>query len=310
MHALRFGLSWSQPDPVGWRRLARDIEAIGYQTLYVSDHFVEGMLAPFAALAVAAEVTERIHVGTLVLNNDFRHPVAVAREAATLSILSGGRFELGLGAGHMRSEYDEVGIPFAPASIRAARLAEAASIVRRLLAGETVSHTGEHYRISGHRLEPTPPATPLLIGGNGDRVLRAAALEADAVSFTGFGPSPDGADVSLTHFSADGLADRIAHVQRHAGPRFDDLRLQVLVQAVHVTSAAREVVERYSAHWRLPPETVADSPFLLIGTVDDIAMQLQERSQRFGVSEWVTRAESRLSDQRLGTLAPVIERLA
>src|SRR4051794_25882849 len=138
------------------------------------------MLSPFSAMVAAAEATERLHVGTLVLNNDFRHPVVVAREAAAVDLLTDGRLELGLGAGHMKFEYDEAGLRFDPAAVRVARMTESAEIIRRLLAGDTVSFLGEHYQLDGHRCFPVPRShVPLLIGGNGRKVLRAAARFAD-----------------------------------------------------------------------------------------------------------------------------------
>jgi probable F420-dependent oxidoreductase len=147
---FRFGLSVrGASSREEWRRKAADAEARGFDTLLVADHLVDGMLAPLAALAVAGEATERIRLGTLVLNNDFRHPVVLAREAATLDLLTGGRLEVGLGAGHMKSEYDEAGLPFDPAAVRVARMGEAAEILRRLWAGEALHFAGRHYTVEG-----------------------------------------------------------------------------------------------------------------------------------------------------------------
>src|SRR5437764_9965385 len=145
MRPFRFGVSiWGASSRAEWQAKARRAEAAGFDTMLVADHLVEGMFPPFTALVAAAEATEHLRVGTLVVNNDFRHPVLLAREAAAVDMLSGGRLELGLGAGHMQSEYTEAGIPYDPASVRVERLAEAVTIVKGLLEGETVTFQGHH----------------------------------------------------------------------------------------------------------------------------------------------------------------------
>ena len=162
---------------------ARKIEALGYDMLTVPDHLTD-LIAPMPALVSAAEATQRLRVGTNVLNNDFRHPVLVAREAAAVDLLTDGRLQLGLGAGSIRSEYDQAGFGFDTGGARVARLAEAVAIIKGLLEGEQVSFTGRHYRVTGHRIEPLPvqrPHPPILIGGNGRRLLALAAREADIV---------------------------------------------------------------------------------------------------------------------------------
>jgi len=306
-HPIRFGVSGAfSGDPQRWAETARRAEAIGFDVLHIADHLVASALAPFAAAGVALGATERLHVGTLVLNNDFRHPVIVAREAATLGLLSGGRFELGLGAGHMKFEYDEAGIAFDPAAVRVERMAEAAVIVRGLLAGDDVTFHGTHYRVEGHRLGAVPARTPLLIGGNGRRVLQTAAQVADIVGFTGFLPSEDGSGSRLTHLDGDGVARRVAVVREAAGSRFGDLELQVLVQYVCVTERRQAEAERIAERWKIPIETVLDSPFLMLGTVGHIAEQILGWRERLGVTAFATFATRPESDQRLDTLEPVI----
>jgi probable F420-dependent oxidoreductase len=166
-----------------------------------------------SCLAVAAEATERIDLGTMVLAVDFRHPAILAREVAMLAERSGGRFELGIGAGHMQSEWDAIGLPFDPATTRISRLEEAVIVLVRLLTGEPVTFDGQHYHLDEHRCWPVPSSpVPILVGGNGDRVLRIAARHADIVGFTGFGPTGGGRGVTITHFTPAGLAERIALV--------------------------------------------------------------------------------------------------
>ena len=184
---LHYDPSDGTPVPVrtlgGLRRLPGGVaarrrghaEALGFDTLLVADHLVE-MLPPLLPLAFAAEATDRLRVGTFVINNDFRHPVVLAREAASLGMLTEGRFELGLGAGHMKPEYDQVGIPFDAAGVRVDRLAEAVPLIRMLLDGEEVTHEGEHYRVTAHRAWPVlEPAhrVPILVGGNGRACCRS-----------------------------------------------------------------------------------------------------------------------------------------
>jgi len=184
-------------------------------------------------------------------------------------------------------------------------------VVRRLLEGEELTFRGTHYTVAGHRAYPVPAARPpLLVGGNGDLLLTVAAERADIVGFTGIRLSPDGARGVPTHFTADGLEERIAFVRERAGPRFDALELHVLVQHVIVTADRRRAAEDETRRARgLTPEQVLDSPFLLIGTPEQMADTLRERSERFGVGYWTVFASRPGSEQTLETMAPVIARL-
>jgi probable F420-dependent oxidoreductase len=206
----------------------------------------------------------------------------------------------------MKSEYDEVGLGFDAAGVRVERLAESVDLVRRLLVGETVTHAGEHYRLDGHRCFPVPSSpVPLLIGGNGTRLLQLAATAADIVGFAGFHQVHGTSDVALSHFTAAGLEDRLAVVREAAGPRFDDLELNLLVQVVRVTDDRRAEAEELAEHFpRLTAEDLLDSPFLLLGTHQQMAEQLVERRERFGVSYVVVFEPSHID------LAPVVEHLA
>jgi len=303
---FRFGVSarfaWA---PDAWRDLAHDSESTGFDTLLLADHLSD-MLPPMVPLASAAEVTTTLRLGTLVLNNDFHHPAWLAREAAALDALTGGRFELGMGAGHMKAEYDQVGLPFDRAGVRVDRLVESVAVVRSLLAGEQVTHAGDHYTLAGHRCFPMPAGPiPLLIGGNGTRVLQLAATAADIVGFTGFHQVEGTRDTGLSHFTAAGLDDRIAVVRAAAGERFAELELNLLVQVVTVTRDRRAAAEAMTT--RLPGmsvDEILDSPFLLLGTLGQIADQLVERRERFAVSYIA------VFEPAHRALAPVVERLA
>lgn len=287
---FRFGVSLRFPATrEEWRAKGRRAESLGYDILHVSDH-LDAMSPPLTAIAFAAEATERIRIGTFVLNNDFRHPALLAREVAALDLLSGGRFELGLGAGHMEAEYRAAGLAFDPGPVRLARLGESLAVIGRLLAGEEVSVEGEHYRFDRYTSAPLPAQAkvPLLVGGNSRQVLRLAARHVDIVSFIGFFHPEGGRRVNLSHFTAEGLDDRLAIVREAAGDRFASRELNALIQSVVMTNDR----EREAAKWaaRTPGVTAAqflESPFVLFGTVAEMAEQLRQRRDRFGLSYFV-----------------------
>jgi probable F420-dependent oxidoreductase len=262
---LRFGLHTALPRGTEFGAFANSVQDAGFDVLTIPDHLVASV-SPFSGAMAAAVATDRLHTGTLVLNNDLRHPVDTAREAATVAAISGGRFELGLGAGHMKSEYDAAGIRFDSGKTRVDRLIEAA-------AGELVAAPGV--------------AVPLLVGGNGTRVLQLAGRVADIAGLAGFSHNRDATKVELTHFDAAGLEDRIAVVRDAAADRFDAIELNALIQFV-VPTDDREASagELAAAFGGISPEFVLDSPFVLLGTHEQMAEALVERQQRFGVSYW------------------------
>src|SRR3989442_1237959 len=182
MRPFRFGVNVVRAGSrAEWMDKARKVEDLGYSVLGVPDHLTE-IFAPMPALVSAATATKTLRVATDVLNNDFRHPVLVAREAATVDLLTDGRLEIGVGAGYVKSEYDQAGLRFDPGGIRVERLAEAVVIVKGLLAGDQVTFTGKHYQVTDHKIHPVAvpkPNPPVLIGGNGPRLLTLAAKEAD-----------------------------------------------------------------------------------------------------------------------------------
>lgn len=270
-------------------RLPQAVEAAGFDVLAFPDHLVPSV-SPFAGATAAAMATQRLHTGTLVLNNDFRHPVDTAREAAGVATLAEGRFELGLGAGHRRSEYDAAGITFDSGATRVARLIESAHLIRALLDAEPVDFDGQHYRVhaeAGSLVAPPKVRVPLLVGGNGTEVLRLGGRIADIVGLAGISHNRDATQVRFTHFDADGLADRIAVVRHAAGDRFEAIELNALIQAVVCTNdrnaAAAELAATLGG---ITPEQLLESPFLLLGTHEQMAEALAARQRRFGVSYW------------------------
>jgi probable F420-dependent oxidoreductase len=285
----RFGLHSALPRGTDFGDFAVSVEAAGFDVLTIPDHLVAS-LSPFAGAAAAAVATSRLHTGTLVLNNDLRHPVETAREASTVAAISGGRFELGLGAGHMKSEYDAAGIRFDPGGTRVDRLIESANIVRRLLAGEAVDVDGAHYCVraaAGELVAPPDVSTPLLIGGNGTRVLQLAGRVADIVGLAGFSHNREATKVNLTHFDSAGLRDRIGIVREAAGDRFESIELNALIQfVVETDDREASAAELAAAFGGISSDFVLDSPFVLLGTHEQMAEDLTERQRRFGVSYW------------------------
>ncbi len=306
MKPFRFGVNVrTAGSGADWADKARKVEALGYSVLCVPDHLAE-LLAPLPALAAAAAATKHLRVGTAVLNNDFRHPVLLAREAATLDVLSDGRLELGLGAGHMQSEYEQVGLAFDPGATRVERLEEAVVIVKRLLEGEPVTSGGRHYRVTGHTIHPRPiqrPRPPVFIGGNAPRLLTVAAREADIVGLTGITFRRGGKEPDVSDFRASVVDERVRLVRETAGDR--SLELNALVQRVIVTDDRRKAAEELAVgRWaQLTPEEILESPYVLVGTEDRIVEDLQARRERWGIS-YVTTHELFMD-----ALAPIVARL-
>ena len=266
------------------------------------------LLAPFPALAAAAAATTRLRVGTGVLNNDLRHPLLTAREAATLDVLSDGRLELGIGAGHMQSEYAQMGLAFDAGATRVERLAEAVVIVKRLLEGEAVSFAGRHYRVTAHTLHPRPiqrPRPPLFIGGNAPRLLAVAAREADIVGLTGIAFRRGGAQPDVSDFRAAAVDERVRLLRETAAGRFEQLELNALVQRVIVTDDRHKAAQELTARWpHLTADDLLASPYVLLGTVDQLVDNLRARRDRWGISYVMTH------EPFMDALAPVVARLA
>jgi probable F420-dependent oxidoreductase len=307
---LRFGVHVFAPSGHDeWVSIARRAEGVGFSVLTVPDHLIDGCLSPFAALAVVAEATSTLRFGTLVLNNDLRHPALVAREALALDSLSGGRVELGVGAGSAMSvpEYESTGLRLDDGGTRVARLAEAVEVLDGLLRGDDVTFTGDHYRLVAHRAWPAPtqrPRPPILVGGNGRRLVRMAAERADIVSLSGIGKTKsDGVTHDATGFSPAAVDERVALVRAASGGR--DVELQALVQRVIITDDARHAAERVREPMpELSIDDILATPFLWVGTVESICEHVLEVRQRWGFSYLTVFHDS------LETAAPVIARLA
>jgi probable F420-dependent oxidoreductase len=286
--------------------MARKCEDMGYSTLYLPDHLDE-QWAPMVACTVAAEATTTLRVGSLVLDNDFRHPVLAAREAATLDVVTGGRFEFGIGAGWLTADYEQSGIPMDRPSVRIARLAESLEIMRSLWQTGTATFSGEYYQVPGAKGFPepvTPGGPPLVIGGGGRRILTLAGRYASIVSVVpSLAAGYIGPEVAAEAI-LDRYHDRVRWAREAAGERAGDLELQCWTAAVQVVPNADEVIESLAPLFDLTPDQLRAAPLALIGTASEIAETLRKRREELGFSYIV------VHEAEMDALAPVIAELA
>ncbi len=305
---FRFGVQCGgDRDRTGLEQLARKIEALGYSTFYVPDHFVDTQMAPMVAMAVAAEATTTLRVGALVFDNDYKHPAILAKEIATLDRLSDGRVELGIGAGWQLVDYDALGIPYDAAGVRVDRLEEALTVIKGSWGPESFSFSGTHYTITDYNGSPAPtqqPHPPILVGGGGPRVLRLAGREADIV---GINPNLRAGAVTndaATNSVAEMIDQKVIWVREGAGARFDDIELQIRYFFAAITDDRRSLAEAVAPGFGLGAEAILEAGTTCVGTIDEICDQLVARRERWGVSYVV------IGDDLFESFAPVVERLA
>jgi probable F420-dependent oxidoreductase len=317
---FRFAVqAFSASSAAEWRDKARRAEALGYSALHLADHFLgpgEAItktghpiqeLAAVPAMAAAAEATRELRIGCRVFCMDYRHPVILAKEAATIDLLSEGRLELGLGAGWLRGEYEAAGIPFDPPGERIGRLAETVELVKALLAEGPVEHRGQYFRVSGFQGAPRPvqrPHPPIMIGGGSRRVLQLAARQADIVSFNFNNRSGVmGADGIQTS-TAEETEKKVAWVREAAGDRFGHLELEIGAYLTFVVDDGKPIAEGIGAGLGLSAEQMFAHPHALIGSVDTICEELVRRREIYGIS-YIT-----VTDEVAEAFAPVVARLA
>jgi probable F420-dependent oxidoreductase len=292
---------------------AHRAEELGYSTLLLRDHFVPepfgDQLAPLVALMAAAAATRTLRVGSLVLDNDYRHPVVLAKEAATLDLLSGGRFELGIGAGWLRDEYDRAGIPFEDPAVRVGRLEESLQVLKGLLAGPALTFKGEHYTVDGIAGFPAPvqrPHPPILVGAGSRRMLGIAGREADIVGILPRALPEGTISGELSERSPERVTRKVAWVRQAAEQRSRQVELS-MVLAVALGGDHRQAAERLAVRqgWGAAAgELVLEMPSVAAGPADRVAEELQARRDRYGISYLV------VADGDMDTFAPVVERLA
>ncbi|MCO5969600.1 TIGR03621 family F420-dependent LLM class oxidoreductase [Actinoallomurus soli] len=298
---FRFGAVLRDADTAAaWAAKARRLEDSGFDVLLVPDHLVGPRFAPIAALTAAACATTRLRIGTLVFANDFRHPAVLAKETATLDLLSGGRLEVGLGTGWMAGDYTGAGLPLDPPGTRVARLAEGIQVLKGLWRGGPCSFAGEHYTVTGLEQRPLPvqrPHPPLVLGGGGPRMLRLAAREADVVNLTlrvrADGSGPDTGDGGPGAFRR-----KVEIVREAAGARFPAIELG--------TSVLRVGPDRTAEAWSAAdPAAQSGTPQVLTGDTPAVCDALHRWRDDLGVSYYVLHHEADLD-----AFAPVVERLA
>lgn len=313
-HPFRFGVLAehvrTREELIG---MARRAEEAGYATFLIRDHFIESpfghQLAPFAALATVAAVTETLRIGTLVIANDYRPPVLLAKEAATLDLLSSGRFELGLGTGFLKAEYEQAGIPFDPPGTRVDRFAEALRVLKGLFADAPFTFSGAHYTLTAFDSFPKPvqrPHPPILVGAGGRRMLSLAAREADIIGILTTSTANGVLSTGPAPRMAAAVARQIEWIRDAAGDRFDALELSV-VPTIVIADDRQRAAETFirSRGWgEITVAEVLAMPAIFIGSVDEIAEEMRERREQYGFSYFV------ISDDAMETVAPIVARLA
>jgi probable F420-dependent oxidoreductase len=306
---FRFGVLAKQARPAAeFRDLARRAEDLGFATFFMPDHFVEHPLAPIPGIMAAAAATTTLRVGTLVLGNDYKHPVVLANEAATIDLLSDGRLELGVGAGWMTADYEQGGFDLDPAAVRIARLDESLTVIKGLMADGPFTFHGEHYRIDGLDGEPKPvqrPHPPIVVGGGGPKVLAVAAKHAQVVGINanlsaGQGDHPD----SIRSLTAAATDEKLARLREAAGARFDELEIQTLTGFVFVTDDRAPIAEGIASAFGVPVEVALETPAVLVGTADQIVEDLVARRERWQMSYVV------VPEEFVDAMAPVVAALA
>ncbi len=285
-----------------WREFARRVEARGYDTLLVTDHLGQ-QVAAVPAMMAAADATLRLRVGSFVFSNDYRNPVMLAKEIATIDAISGGRVDIGIGAGWSVGDYREMGIAYDPPGTRVARLEESVRLLKRLFTEDRVDHAGTFYTVRGAHLLPRPiqrPHPPFMIGGGGPRVLRLAAREAQIVSFI---PSLPRGRPRLDTVSSRSLAERIRRFRRYAGSRADEIDTNVWLLDAGITDPAKGFLRAAATVAKRGVNAMLQFPFLLYGTRSSVRELLRERRERLGLN-YIS-----IPGQAMDEFGPVVEEL-
>ena len=269
------------------------------------DHF-DDQLAPVPALMTAANVTTSLRVGALVWDNDYKHPAVLAKELATMDVLSDGRLELGIGAGWMISDYEQMGIPYDSAKVRIDRFVEGLKVIKGAMAEGPFSFSGDHYTITNYNGTPKPiqaPCPPILIGGGGKRVLSIAAREADIVGINATMSAGVVGPEAFNTMTAEAVDEKVAIVREAAGARFKDIELNVRAFLVNITDDATQAASGIASMLGVEQQMVEQSPFALVGPTSKIIDDLLERRERWGFSYVIVGAED------VESFAPVVAAL-
>ena len=306
---FRFGVQLQKSDSgADWVEQARRIEGHGYDVATMPDHF-DAQFAPVPALQAVLSATTTLRASALVFDNDYKHPLVLAKELATMDVLSGGRVEIGLGAGWMIADYEQAGMTYDRAGVRIDRFVEGLEVIKGVMGATPFSFDGEHYTIRNHDGFPKPlqtPHPPVIIGGGGPRVLGIAAREADIVGVNGtlhagvIGPE------AIATMTRDAVVDKVAIVAdaARAAGRLDHIEMNVRTFFVSVTDDRDGQLSAMAEMIGVDEQMIAESPFALIGTVDEICETLVARREAFGFSYVIVGAAE------LDDFAPVVARLA
>ena len=316
---FRFGVqSYRASSPEDWREQARQAEALGFSSFHLADHVIGPGpalaatnhpvqdIAAIPAMTVAAEATDTIRIGCRVLCADYRNPVILAKELATIDFFSDGRLEIGLGAGWLQGEYEAIGIPFERAGVRIDRMVETVAVLRACFDGGLVDVVGEHVHAVGFEGVPRPPSgrPPLMIGGGSRRVLGIAGAEADIVSLNFDNSSGKIGPAGVGSSTAEQTKRKIEWIRDGAGDRFDDVEIEIAGYFTVVTDDRAGTIAQMAPMLGLEPDALERHPHALIGTIDAICEQLAQRREEFGIS-YVT-----VGSAVVPAFAPVVERLA
>ena len=307
MRPFRFGVQMSSAaDGKAWRERARRTEDLGYSTLWIPDHF-DDQWGPLVALTAAAEATTSLRVGALVFDNDYRHPGVLAKEVATLDLVSEGRVEMGIGAGWLRSDYEAYGIPYDRPGVRIDRLEEGLRIMKAMWSEGSATFAGKHYQVRGAAGRPVPvqrPHPPVLIGGGGRRVLTLAAREADIVGFNANLAAGDVGPELARSALAPRFRERVAWVKEAAGERFGELELHCHTVFCLIGVDRRETAKAMAPSFGIDPDDALEVPIVMVGSVEEVADGLEQRREEYGFSYWAVPGDA------LEAFAPVVARLA
>jgi probable F420-dependent oxidoreductase len=317
---FRFGLQAYAPNSgKEWRELARKAEASGFSSFHLADHIIGPgpaltatghpvqTVAAIPAMAVAAEATSTIKVGCRVLCVDYRNPVMLAKEVATLDFFSEGRLELGLGAGWLQGEYEAIGVPFDRAGVRIDRFEEVIALLRASFAEGELNIDTPHVHAVGFDAVPKPftkSGPPIMIGGGAKRILTIAGREADIVSLNFNNSSGKLGAAGIGSSTAELTDQKIQWIKDGAGARFDQIEIEIAAYFTIVTPDGEGTRAKMAPMFGMTPEVFAEHPNALIGSVDEICDRIVERRERFGIS-YVSFGASVID-----SVIPVVERLA
>jgi probable F420-dependent oxidoreductase len=289
MRPFRFAVQvMALAEPADVSRAARNAEELGYAEVYSFDHI--GAVDPFAPLLVAASAARTVGVGPLVLNNELHHPALLARTAATVDRLTGGRLVLGLGTGYMQSEHDAIGVPIRDPARRVRRFAESLEVLRSLLDTGGATYDGEfhHLALDNLGIRPTQAHVPFLVGGHGRQVVTVAARHADIFQFTGLthgaggAPAPGG-------FAISDVEQRTRWLSEAAGERADDIERSVLVQVTNLAPDAARTTDDLATRYGVDRQLIDETPFVLLGSVEQVIDKVERLRQTVGISHVVVR---------------------